>query len=168
MLSDSACHLPVDSFEYFGKRKVLGGVRYGVASPWLLDDGCLHNLKEYDCGLKMDELPIKCLLYADKEVIFAPLSCELQDMLTKFVNINDFAKKRDMELNDKSHDRTSAVHYPFQMVAHSRMYIVSPVISVIYVDSPRADVRRVGRPRGDNYAALLIIQTKGVACFLAV
>ncbi|GBP37842.1 THO complex subunit 1 [Eumeta japonica] len=28
---------------------------------------CLYNLKEYECGIRMDELSVKCLLYADDQ-----------------------------------------------------------------------------------------------------
>ncbi|GBP91978.1 hypothetical protein EVAR_59372_1 [Eumeta japonica] len=31
----------------------------------LLMDSCLYDLKEYECRLKMDELSVECLLYAD-------------------------------------------------------------------------------------------------------
>ncbi|GBP15384.1 hypothetical protein EVAR_80558_1 [Eumeta japonica] len=45
------------------------GVRQGyVALPWLFDlfmGSCQYDLKEYECGLKMDKLSVKCLLYAD-------------------------------------------------------------------------------------------------------
>ncbi|GBP12792.1 Retrovirus-related Pol polyprotein from type-1 retrotransposable element R2 [Eumeta japonica] len=58
------------------------GVRQGcVASPWqfnLFMDSCLYDLKEYDCGLRTDELSAKCLLYADDRVILAPSACGLQ------------------------------------------------------------------------------------------
>ncbi|GBP47352.1 hypothetical protein EVAR_38953_1 [Eumeta japonica] len=43
-------------------------------------DSCLYDLKEYECGLRMDELSVKCLLYADDQVILAPSVCELQEM----------------------------------------------------------------------------------------
>ncbi|GBO98943.1 hypothetical protein EVAR_343_1 [Eumeta japonica] len=38
---------------------------------------CLYHLKEYECGLRMDELSVKFLLYADDQVILAPSTCEL-------------------------------------------------------------------------------------------
>ncbi|GBP14546.1 hypothetical protein EVAR_7812_1 [Eumeta japonica] len=45
------------------------GVTEGcVASSWLFNlfmDSCLYDLKEYECGLRMDELSVKCLLCAD-------------------------------------------------------------------------------------------------------
>ncbi|GBP06323.1 hypothetical protein EVAR_3642_1 [Eumeta japonica] len=45
------------------------GVRQGcVASPWLFNlfmDSSPNDLKEYECGGRMDELSVKCLLYAD-------------------------------------------------------------------------------------------------------
>ncbi|GBP60758.1 hypothetical protein EVAR_41097_1 [Eumeta japonica] len=43
-------------------------------------DSCLYDLKEYECGLRMDELSVKCLLYADNQVILAPSMCRLQEM----------------------------------------------------------------------------------------
>ncbi|GBP13423.1 hypothetical protein EVAR_4181_1 [Eumeta japonica] len=43
-----------------------------------IDGDCLHNLKEYECGLRMDELSVKCLLYADDQKILAPSACEVQ------------------------------------------------------------------------------------------
>ncbi|GBP26610.1 hypothetical protein EVAR_18247_1 [Eumeta japonica] len=52
------------------------GVKRGcVASPWLFNlfmDSCLHDLKEYECGLRMDELSVKYLLYAYDQVILGP------------------------------------------------------------------------------------------------
>ncbi|GBP72288.1 hypothetical protein EVAR_24856_1 [Eumeta japonica] len=58
------------------------GVRRGcVASPWLFNlfmDSCLYDLKEYERGLRIDELPVNCLLYADNQVILVPSACGLQ------------------------------------------------------------------------------------------
>ncbi|GBP57397.1 hypothetical protein EVAR_51244_1 [Eumeta japonica] len=54
----------------------------------------LHDLKE--CGLRMDELSVKCLLYADDQVILAPSTCRLQMMVNK---THDSVKKRGMEVN---------------------------------------------------------------------
>ncbi|GBP53008.1 hypothetical protein EVAR_80969_1 [Eumeta japonica] len=65
-----------------------------VASPWLFNlfmDSCLIDLKEYECGLRMDKLSVKCLLYADDQVILAPSACRLQEMPNK---MNDSVKKR--------------------------------------------------------------------------
>ncbi|GBP63959.1 hypothetical protein EVAR_25110_1 [Eumeta japonica] len=45
-----------------------------VASPWLFIlfmDSCLYDLKEYECGLKMVELSVNCLLYTVYQVILA-------------------------------------------------------------------------------------------------
>ncbi|GBP54494.1 Retrovirus-related Pol polyprotein from type-1 retrotransposable element R2 [Eumeta japonica] len=54
---------------------ILRGVRQGcVTSPWLFNlfmDSCLYDLIEYECGLRMDELSVKCLLYADDQVVLA-------------------------------------------------------------------------------------------------
>ncbi|GBP79852.1 Retrovirus-related Pol polyprotein from type-2 retrotransposable element R2DM; Endonuclease [Eumeta japonica] len=51
-----------------------------VASPWLFNlfmDSCLQDLKEYECRLRMNELSLKCYLYADDQVILAPSACGL-------------------------------------------------------------------------------------------
>ncbi|GBP61728.1 hypothetical protein EVAR_89108_1 [Eumeta japonica] len=47
---------------------------------------CPHDLKVYEDGLRMDELAVKRLLYAEDHVILVPSVCELQEMVTK---IND-------------------------------------------------------------------------------
>ncbi|GBP50557.1 hypothetical protein EVAR_29315_1 [Eumeta japonica] len=44
----------------------------------------------------MDELSVKCLLYADDQVILALSACVLQDMVDKMI---DSVKKRDMKVN---------------------------------------------------------------------
>ncbi|GBP25875.1 hypothetical protein EVAR_81756_1 [Eumeta japonica] len=72
------CEILLRGFWPRAKRGVIQGC---VASPWLFNlfiDGRLHNLKEYECGLGMDELTVKCLLNADDRVIPDPLACELQ------------------------------------------------------------------------------------------
>ncbi|GBP63563.1 hypothetical protein EVAR_61303_1 [Eumeta japonica] len=43
----------------------------------------------------MDELSVKCLLYADDQEILAPSACGLQEMVNK---VNDSVKKRDMKV----------------------------------------------------------------------
>lgn len=62
------------------------GVRQGcVASPWLFNlfmDNCLKDLKERKCGLRMNELLVICLLYADDQVILAASAEQLQEMVT--------------------------------------------------------------------------------------
>ncbi|GBP65332.1 hypothetical protein EVAR_52106_1 [Eumeta japonica] len=50
---------------------------------------------EYECGLRTDELFVKCLLYANDRVIFAPTACALQEVLTK---MNDYVKKRNRKV----------------------------------------------------------------------
>jgi hypothetical protein len=68
------------------------GVRQGcVASPWLFNlfmDSCLQDLKDQsdlldECGLRMEGLRVKCLLYADDLVLLASSAEELQMMVTK-------------------------------------------------------------------------------------
>lgn len=67
--------------EWFSIQK---GVRQGcVASPWLFNlfmDNCLTDLKESEYGLRMNGLLIKCLLYADDQVLLASSANELQDI----------------------------------------------------------------------------------------
>ncbi|GBO98641.1 Retrovirus-related Pol polyprotein from type-2 retrotransposable element R2DM; Endonuclease [Eumeta japonica] len=76
------------------------GVRLGcIASTWLFNlfmDSCLYDLKEYECWLGMDKVSIKCLLYANDQVILAPSACGLQEMVNK---MNDSIKKRGMKVN---------------------------------------------------------------------
>ncbi|CAG4947225.1 unnamed protein product [Parnassius apollo] len=83
--------------DWFGIRK---GVRQGcVASSWLFNlfmDRCLQTLKDEECGLRMGELTVKCLLYADDQVIFASSAAELQMMVTL---MNWALKERGMKVN---------------------------------------------------------------------
>ncbi|GBP45683.1 hypothetical protein EVAR_35951_1 [Eumeta japonica] len=76
------------------------GVRQGfITLPWLFNlfmDSCLYDLKEYECGLRMDELSVKFLLYADNQVILALLACGIQEMVNK---MNTSVKKRSMKVN---------------------------------------------------------------------
>ncbi|GBP73711.1 hypothetical protein EVAR_51624_1 [Eumeta japonica] len=45
-----------------------------------LAPSCLYDLEEYERGLRMDELSVKCLLYADDQVILALSAYGLQEM----------------------------------------------------------------------------------------
>ncbi|GBP44926.1 hypothetical protein EVAR_84417_1 [Eumeta japonica] len=44
----------------------------------------------------MDELPVKCLLYTEDQVILAPSTCELKEMATL---MNDCVKKRGRQIS---------------------------------------------------------------------
>ncbi|GBP84081.1 hypothetical protein EVAR_68783_1 [Eumeta japonica] len=69
---------------------IRSGDRRGcVVSPWLVMNGCPHNLK--NSGIRMDELSVKCLLYADDQVILVVSACDLQAIVTK---INVFVNRR--------------------------------------------------------------------------
>ncbi|GBP74178.1 hypothetical protein EVAR_48227_1 [Eumeta japonica] len=46
---------------------------------------------------RLDELSVKCLLYANDQVILAPSACGLQEMLNK---MNDSVNKRCMKVNE--------------------------------------------------------------------
>ncbi|KAI5635653.1 reverse transcriptase (RNA-dependent DNA polymerase) domain-containing protein [Phthorimaea operculella] len=76
------------------------GVRQGcVASPWLFNlfmDSCLTDLKECEYGLKMNGLLVKCLLYADDQVILASSAEELQEMVKI---MNEALKRKGMKVN---------------------------------------------------------------------
>lgn len=76
------------------------GVRQGcVASPWLFNlfmDSCLQDLKGDECGLRMEGLRVKCLLYADDLVLLASSAEELQMMVTK---INESFEWKGMKMN---------------------------------------------------------------------
>ncbi|GBP68861.1 Neuronal acetylcholine receptor subunit alpha-3 [Eumeta japonica] len=71
-----------------------------VASPWqfnLFMDSYLYDLKEYEYGLRMDELSVEFLLYADDQVIILALSaCGLQEIVNI---IYDYVNKRGMKVN---------------------------------------------------------------------
>ncbi|KAM3962076.1 UDP-glucosyltransferase 2-like [Aphomia sociella] len=69
---------------------LIQGVRQGcVASPWLFNlfmNNCLADLKEHECGLKLGELLVKCLLYADDQVLVASSAKDLHNMVTLMVD----------------------------------------------------------------------------------
>ncbi|GBP34112.1 hypothetical protein EVAR_28246_1 [Eumeta japonica] len=75
------------------------GFRQGyIDSPWLFIlfmNSCLYDLKEYESELRLDELSVKCFLCADDQVIFAPSTCGLHNMVNK---MNDSVKRRDMKV----------------------------------------------------------------------
>ncbi|GBP34284.1 hypothetical protein EVAR_13423_1 [Eumeta japonica] len=56
----------------------------------------MYDLKEYEGGLRMDKLSVKCLLCANDQVTVASSACGLQEMVNK---MNDFVKKRVMKVN---------------------------------------------------------------------
>ncbi|KAI5632627.1 reverse transcriptase (RNA-dependent DNA polymerase) domain-containing protein [Phthorimaea operculella] len=59
-------------------------------------DSCLTDLKESECGLRTNDLLVKCLLYADDQVILASSAEELQEM----VNImNEALKEKGVKVN---------------------------------------------------------------------
>ncbi|GBP70995.1 Retrovirus-related Pol polyprotein from type-2 retrotransposable element R2DM; Endonuclease [Eumeta japonica] len=68
---------------YTDRFDIRRGIKQGyVASPGIFNlflDSCLYDLKEYEyeCELRMNELSVKCLLYADDQVILAPSACGL-------------------------------------------------------------------------------------------
>ncbi|GBP62362.1 hypothetical protein EVAR_47247_1 [Eumeta japonica] len=75
-------------------------------------DCCLHNLKEYECGLRMDVPVLKCVLYADDQTILAPSACELLEMVTKS---NDSVLRR--EKADTALTTPLGRQYPWPAVA---------------------------------------------------
>ena len=83
--------------EWFNIEK---GVRQGcVASPWLFNlfmDTCLTGLKESDYGIRMNGLTVKCLLYADDQVLLASSEEELQEMVNM---LHGSLKRKGMTVN---------------------------------------------------------------------
>ena len=54
-------------------------------STWLFNlylDSCLQAVKQSDMGLKVGDLNVNCLLYADDAVLIASSECELQALVT--------------------------------------------------------------------------------------
>lgn len=94
LYEDSRACVRIDGVytDWFG---ISRGVRQGcVASPWLFNlflDSCMKGLKERDCGVVMNGTQIKCLLYADDQVILASSAQELQEMMS--VMNDDFVRK---------------------------------------------------------------------------
>ncbi|GBO98785.1 hypothetical protein EVAR_261_1 [Eumeta japonica] len=65
-------------------RYLIEGVLRDVRQRWgfnLFMDNCLQNFNVYEGKLKMDKLSVKCLLYANDQVILESLACELQMMI---------------------------------------------------------------------------------------
>ncbi|GBP82605.1 Retrovirus-related Pol polyprotein from transposon TNT 1-94 [Eumeta japonica] len=63
----------------------------------------LRDIEKYKFGLRIDELSVKCLLYADDQVILAQSACELQEIVTK---MNDSVKRQvsEMDINLNSNN----------------------------------------------------------------
>ncbi|GBP40800.1 hypothetical protein EVAR_87061_1 [Eumeta japonica] len=59
-------------------------------------DSSLYDLKQYKRGLRRAELAVKCLLYADDQVLLAPSASGQQEMINKR---NEPVNKRDMKVN---------------------------------------------------------------------
>ena len=54
-------------------------------SAWLFNlylDSCLQGVKQSDMGVKVGDLNVNCLLYADDAVLIASSECELQALVT--------------------------------------------------------------------------------------
>ena len=45
-------------------------------------DSCLQGVKQSDMGVKVGDLNVNCLLYADEVVFIASSECELQALIT--------------------------------------------------------------------------------------
>ncbi|CAG4964250.1 unnamed protein product [Parnassius apollo] len=65
---------------------VQAGVKQGcVMSSWLFIlylDSCLQKLKNSYLGVKLGDIKVNCLLYADDAVLIAPSEAELQALVT--------------------------------------------------------------------------------------
>lgn len=114
------------------------GVRQGcVASPTLFNlflDSCLRKLRESDCGIRLEEIVVKCLLYADDAVLFASSAEELQRMLSV---MNEGCKEKGMKVNVKKtkvmvFERSLTVTECLVMLENER---VEQVESFVYLGS---------------------------------
>ena len=45
-------------------------------------NNCLQGVKQSDMGVKVDDLSVNCLLYADDAVLIASSECELHVLIT--------------------------------------------------------------------------------------
>ncbi|GBP08787.1 hypothetical protein EVAR_7356_1 [Eumeta japonica] len=106
-------------------------VRFGILNE--CGDSCLRSLKEYESGLKMDELPVKCFLYPENHVILAPWVCELQDMVIK---MNDSVKNR---VQGGFHLKPSALA---QRGSRLTTTVVTSVMTTVKTDSPTSCPRQ--------------------------
>ncbi|CAG9134602.1 unnamed protein product [Plutella xylostella] len=83
--------------DWFGIHR---GVRQGcVASPWLFNlfmDSCLKDMKDDERGLRIGELLLKCLMYADDQVILASSVERLQQQVTL---MHESFKRKGMKVN---------------------------------------------------------------------
>ena len=61
-------------------------VKQGCAmSAWLFNlylDSCLQGVKQSNMGVKVGDLNVNCLLYADDAVLIVSSECELQALVT--------------------------------------------------------------------------------------
>ncbi|GBP75834.1 hypothetical protein EVAR_15083_1 [Eumeta japonica] len=78
------------------KEKVLRDCAYLKKCPRACRATRSEDLKDYECGPRIDELSVKCFLYADDQAILAPSVCGLQEMANK---MNDSVNKKDMKVN---------------------------------------------------------------------
>ncbi|MGR8650081.1 reverse transcriptase domain-containing protein [Escherichia coli] len=59
-------------------------------------DSCMRELKDRECGLNLEGVKVKCLLYADDAVLVASSREELQEMVSC---VNSACKDKGMKLN---------------------------------------------------------------------
>ena len=68
-------------------------------SAWLFIlylDSCLQGVKQIDMGVKVADLNVNCLLYADDAVLIALSECELQALVT---TLKEGCENNDLSLN---------------------------------------------------------------------
>ncbi|GBP71011.1 hypothetical protein EVAR_57779_1 [Eumeta japonica] len=109
-----------------------------VASSLLLNlymDSFLYNLKEYECGPRMDELSLKCLLYAGDQLILTSSACELQETIVRSMNYNISSGCRKLDKNKSNSLNYSSVptlhnHYIGEEIYTSRLTILQSNITL--------------------------------------
>ncbi|GBP54952.1 hypothetical protein EVAR_50396_1 [Eumeta japonica] len=98
---DNACELMKDRrMDILYVNEIKGKGSGGVIECGSFDAYCSgvdqsqRVCRGYECGLRMDELSFKCLLYTDDQVILAPSVYRQQETVNK---MNDSVKKRDIK-----------------------------------------------------------------------
>ena len=78
------------------------GVKQGCAiSAWLFNlylDSCFQGVKQSDMGVKVGDLNVNCLLYADDAVLIASFEFEMQALVS---TLKEGCENNGLSLNTK-------------------------------------------------------------------
>ncbi|GBP31250.1 hypothetical protein EVAR_21530_1 [Eumeta japonica] len=119
----------------------------------------MYDLKEHECGLRTDELSVKCLLYADGQVILALSACGLQ-MVNK---MKDAITKRGMKVLESGENTTeSDILIESEKVEKVKEFVYFG--SLFTNDRHDRDIeRRVNAGNKVNEALLAVTNSKNVS-----